>query len=138
MYSFCRITWLVTQKVCNHTLVSQKIIDLFKAKFTLFRLTSDRKCTFFAQKIGRVTWLVTQKVRNHTLQSGSKVEQSFKAKFSQFTLTGDKKYTVFVHCKFFHGKFYRFWLCNKSHYSSIMILTDFDYKFDCFKIFQSY
>ena len=43
-----------------------------------------------------------------------------------------------IHCKFFHGIFYRFCLCNKSHYSPIMILIDFDDKFDCFKIFKSY
>ena len=28
-----------------------------------------------------------------------------------------------MHCKFFHGKFYRFWLCNKSHYSPVIRLT---------------
>ena len=40
-----------------------------------------------------------------------------------------------IHCKFFHGKFHRFWLCNKSHCSSIIISIDFDDKFDFFKIF---
>ena len=28
-----------------------------------------------------------------------------------------------LHCKFFHGKFYRFWLCNKSHYSPVIRWT---------------
>ena len=43
-----------------------------------------------------------------------------------------------LHCKFFHGKFYRFCLCNFSHYSPFMIFTEKDFKFDCFKIFENY
>ena len=42
------------------------------------------------------------------------------------------------HCKLFHGKFYRFFLCNKSHYNPTVILTDIDYKFICNKIYKNY
>ena len=41
-----------------------------------------------------------------------------------------------MHCKFFHGKFYRFCLCNFSHYSPTMIFTVKDYKSNYFKIYE--
>ena len=43
-----------------------------------------------------------------------------------------------MHCKFFHGKFYRFFLCNFSHYSSTMIFIKIDYKSNYSKIYMNY
>ena len=43
-----------------------------------------------------------------------------------------------VHCKFFHGKFYKLILCNFSHYSSTMIFTKIDYKLNYSKIYMNY
>ena len=44
----------------------------------------------------------------------------------------------YLHCKLFHGKFYRLFLCNKFHYSPTMILTEIDYKFESYKFYKSY
>ena len=43
-----------------------------------------------------------------------------------------------VHCKFFHGKFYRFFLCNFSHYSLTMIFTEKDFETNHLKIYENY
>ena len=43
-----------------------------------------------------------------------------------------------MHCKFFHGKFYRFFLCNFSHYSLTMIFTEKDCETNHFKIYENY
>ena len=42
------------------------------------------------------------------------------------------------HVQFFHGNFYRFFLCNFSHYSSTMIFTIFYYKSNYSKIYINY
>ena len=43
-----------------------------------------------------------------------------------------------LHCKFFHGKFYGFFLCNFFHYSSTMIFIKIDYKSNYSKIYMNY
>ena len=43
-----------------------------------------------------------------------------------------------MHCKFFHGKFYRLFLCNFSHYSSTIIFTKIDFKSNYSKIYMNY
>ena len=42
------------------------------------------------------------------------------------------------HCKFFQGEFYRFFLCNFSHYSLTMIFTEKDFETNHLKIYENY
>ena len=48
------------------------------------------------------------------------------------------QYLVFTHCKFFHGEFYRFCLCNFAQYSLTMIFTEKDFETNHLKIYENY
>ena len=42
------------------------------------------------------------------------------------------------HIQFFHGSFYRFFLCNFSHYSPTTIFTEKDFETNHLKIYENY
>ena len=99
--------------------------------FIIDKIVSVRKCFgHFVPPLvclGLRNWIIL----SFNLKAIPCLQRNF---WNNLILCMHEKRRIWVHCKFFHCKFYRFYLCNFSHYSPNIIFTEKDHKSNCFKI----